>query len=244
MHYVHIPATFSVCSNVPGHIEPVHMVSDGNPQNLVDEMVKLQLQHQAVASKSMRAKFQWVFDTLTKGKEFYRELVKSKNQKNVKCDEDMRKYNQYSALLCDFQQYCDRLPVIGFNSQRYDIPLIRRYLPSSLERLDSLPGLVIRKESSYMALGTKRLKYLDLTNYLAAGTSLDAFYKAYNVTNPKGFFCYEWFDSLDKLNNTELPPREAFYSTLKNDTISQDDYEAWQQVWNTNNMQRFGDYVK
>ena len=81
MHYVHIPATFSVCSNVPGHTELIHKVSDGNPQNLVNEMVKLQLQHQAVASELMRAKFQWVFNTLTKGKEFYGELVKSKNKK-------------------------------------------------------------------------------------------------------------------------------------------------------------------
>ena len=84
MHYVHVPATFSVCSNVPGHIEPVHMVSDGNPQNLVNEMVKLQLQHQAVASKSMRAKFQWVFDTLAKGKEFYGDLTQKTETRNVK----------------------------------------------------------------------------------------------------------------------------------------------------------------
>ena len=29
----------------------------------------------------------------------------------------------------------------------------------------------------------------------------------------KGIFPYEWFDSMDKLNNTELPPKEAFYSS-------------------------------
>ena len=84
MHYVHIPATFSVCSNVPGHTEPIHKVSRTViPQNLVDEMVKLQLQHQAVASESMRTKFQWVFNSLTKGKEFYGELVKSKNKRTL-----------------------------------------------------------------------------------------------------------------------------------------------------------------
>ena len=74
-----------------------------------------------------------------------------------------------------------------------------------------------------MALGTKRLKYLDLTNYLAAGTSLQAFYKAYNVTDSKGFFCYEWFDSLEKLNWPNLPPQEEFYSTLDNKNISEKD---------------------
>ena len=100
----------------------------------------------------------------------------------------MKKHHEYLTLEYGFERYCDRLPVNGYNSQRYDIPLIRRYLPSSLERLDTLPNLVIRKDNSYMALGTTRLKYLDLTNYLAAGTSLSSFYKAYNVSDPKGFF--------------------------------------------------------
>ena len=44
--YVHIPATFSVCSNVPGFREPVHVQSDGDPQKLVENMVELQIQHQ------------------------------------------------------------------------------------------------------------------------------------------------------------------------------------------------------
>ena len=65
-----------------------------------------------------------------------------------------------------------------------------------------------------MALGTKRLQYLDLTNYLAAGTNLSDFYKAFNVTDPKGKFPYEWWDSIEKLDYPTLPPLEAFYSLL------------------------------
>ena len=113
--------------------------------------------------------------------------------------------------------------VSNSGSMSYDLPLIKRYLPSSLKRLDTLPELVIKKNSSYMALETKRLRYLDLTNYLAAGTSLSAFYKTYKVKNPKGSFPYEWFDSLEKLKHTELPPLEAFHSTLTNQSISQED---------------------
>ena len=48
--------------------------------------------------------------------------------------------------------------------------------------------LVIKKDTAYMVLGTKRLQYLDLTNYLAAGTSLSSFYKVHNVKDPKSFF--------------------------------------------------------
>jgi hypothetical protein len=63
-----------------------------------------------------------------------------------------------------------------------------------------------------MVVSTKKLKYLDLMNYLAAGTSLDSFYKAYNVTTPKGTFPYQWFDTLEKLNYSGLPPQTQFCS--------------------------------
>ena len=63
------------------------------------------------------------------------------------------------------------------------------------------------------------------------------------MSDPKGIFCYEWFDSLEKLNCTELPPKEAFYSTLTNEGISEEDYEACQMVWKEKKMERFGDYV-
>ena len=235
MHYVHVPATFSICSNIPGHTEPKHVVSDGNPQKLIDTMVSMQLEHQKAASDLMRAKFHDVLSTLNEHLELNEKLTSEKGK---------AKFREYKALKSEFERYCDKLPVVGFNSQRYDLPLIKRYLPSSLERLDTLPNLVICKENSYMVLGTKRLQYLDLTNYLAAGTSLSAFYKAYGVTDPKGFFAYEWFDSIEKLDHKSLPPREAFFSLLTRKTISEKDYEACQKVWNDLDMKCFGDYVK
>ena len=61
---VHMSVTFSVCSNVPGHTEPVYKVSNGNPQNLVDEMLKLQLEHQTTARQLLRDKFQSVLNIL------------------------------------------------------------------------------------------------------------------------------------------------------------------------------------
>ena len=81
MFNVHVPATFSVCSNIPGHTEPVHKVSNGNPQNLVDEMVKLQLEHQTTASRLMREKFQWVFNILTRKEDIQQQLETEKSGK-------------------------------------------------------------------------------------------------------------------------------------------------------------------
>ena len=43
---------------------------------------------------------------------------------------------------------------------------------------------------------------------------MDLFLKAYKASETKGFFPYERFDSPDKLDCTELPPYDAFFSTL------------------------------
>lgn len=48
----------------------------------------------------------------------------------------------------------------------------------------------------------------------------------------KGVYPYEYIDSFDKFNETQLPPKEAFYSKLNMTGISDRDYEFAQHVWN------------
>ncbi len=38
------------------------------------------------------------------------------------------------------------------------------------------------------------------------------------------FFPYDYFDSYDKLNETELPSHDLFYSKMKNKNISDEEY--------------------
>ena len=59
------------------------------------------------------------------------------------------------------------------------------------------------------------MKFLDISNYLAAGCSYEKFLIAYGCDIPKGIFPYEWFDSIEKLDYTSLPEMEDFYSTMK-----------------------------
>ena len=39
--------------------------------------------------------------------------------------------------------------------------------------------------------------------------------KTYKTSETKGFCPYEWFDHPDKIQNTELPPDDAFYSNFR-----------------------------
>ena len=48
------------------------------------------------------------------------------------------------------------------------------------------------------------------------------FYKDINLLKQKSVYPYEYIDSIEKLNETQLPPTEALYSTLKQETITEE----------------------
>ena len=73
---------------------------------------------------------------------------------------------------------------------------------------------------------------------------MKGFYKDINLLKQKGIYPYEYIDSIDKLNETQLPPIEAFYSTLKQEIITEEEYQHAQKVWNTFNCQTLLDYHK
>ena len=86
---------------------------------------------------------------------------------------------------------------------------------------------------------------MDISNYLAAGSSYSQFLKAYGCDIPKGIFPYEWFDSFDKLDHTSLPDMQDFYSTLSNTNTlkSEAEYLELKEIWSTQGMQTFKDYL-
>ena len=133
--------------------------------------------------------------------------------------------------------------MVGFNSGQYDINTLKEFLMPILAH-DSELKFTIRKLNSFMCLSTPELRFLDVTNFLAPGFNYDDFLKAYGCTQTKGFFPYEWFDSLVKLDETFLPPREAFHSSLRNTDISEEDYAYCQRVWEDHDKQTMRDFLQ
>ena len=64
----------------------------------------------------------------------------------------------------------------------------------------------------------------------------------FNLLARKGVYPYEYMDSLEKLKETKLPPKEAFYSRLNDGGISDEDYAHAQKVWRMFKMEYFKDY--
>ena len=58
----------------------------------------------------------------------------------------------------------------------------------------------------------------------------------------KGIYPYQWVKSFDVFQSQELPPPSEFKDSLKNQSISPEDYQHAQDVWKAFNITNFGEY--
>ncbi|XP_033223722.1 uncharacterized protein LOC117177247 [Belonocnema kinseyi] len=60
----------------------------------------------------------------------------------------------------------------------------------------------------------------------------------------KGVFPYEYLDSRARLRENQLSPKEKFYSTLNDTSISDEDYKHAKKVWCALSVKTIGEYVR
>ena len=58
----------------------------------------------------------------------------------------------------------------------------------------------------------------------------------------KGIYPYDYMDSVERFEETELPKKEAFFSKLNGEAVSEEDYEHAKKVWNEFEMKTFREY--
>ncbi len=181
---------------------------------------------------------------------FYRRINQELDETEVKEGRDesthapKRKRKTKAQALCDeLDEHMSELPVIGFNSGKYDINVLKEVLIPHLVHHKGIQ-VTIKKHHTYLALKSGKLKFLDVSNFLAAGTSYSAFLKAYQCQGEKGFFPYEYVESIRQLEESQLPPREAFKSWLRNTELSKEDYAVCQRAWEEEGMETLRDFLK
>ena len=133
------------------------------------------------------------------------------------------------------------LPVIGFNSGKYDINVVKSLLLPTLTRTTKIK-FVVKRQNNFMSIKTAQFNFLDISNYLAPGYSYAKLLKAFKCSKRKGAFPFEHVTSVSKLEDS-LPPITAFHSSLTNATISNDDYAVLQKVWTENKMTTLRDLL-
>ena len=100
--------------------------------------------------------------------------------------------------------YMSQVPVLGFNSAKYDLNLIKRVLAKHFNMHEETGTFVVKKNNAYTCITTESLKFLDMSQFLAAGSSYTSFLKAYHVAEQKGYFPYEWFNDIAKLEYNSI----------------------------------------
>ena len=152
-------------------------------------------------------------------------------------------------------------PVIFHNLAGYDAHLFIKNLSLTKGNIDCIPNndekyISFTKhievdrftKDEKEVIVTRALRFIDSNKFM--NSSLDKLVKNlgkndfknmekyYNerqlqLLKRKGVYPYEWLDSIDKLNETQLPSKDAFYSKLNGQGISDKDYKHAQSVWNT-----------
>ena len=137
------------------------------------------------------------------------------------------------------------IPVIFHNLKGYDSHLImqyitREYAPSSIDVIPTSS----EKFFSFQ-IGNRRVLYslqfltasLDTLEQSLATDGTDKFnHTAWHCPDSdlvfaKGNYPYEYMDERDKFLLIELPPIDAFYSSLSEETITPEEYDRGQKVW-------------
>ena len=241
---VHVPVSFSVGCNVDG-VETCH-VSSKDPGELVSQFVAILLEMGEKKYRAAVERFEYIFDQLEqlKVQEMDRldesngtgvnfldddsDDVEMDNDDNV-TSEGMKKLEK---LYKRFEAYCKELVVFGFNSAGYDIKLIKKFLFKELCEHGQQPTFTVKKSRKYPCIKTEHLKFLDVLQFLAPGYNLKSFFKAFGVSEQKGFFPYDYFTSAEQLDEITLPPYETFYSTIKGSNVPEEDYATFQKLIN------------
>ena len=241
----HVPLSVSVASNVPGHEDAQCYITNGDSDKLVADMMSHLHAVSDAAFESLKPSYESVLDKLKMLKEEWDSAEEECGLEEAENEDEVARKNRanpFKKLLDQLFSWLRQLPVIGFNSGHYDLNVIKKfYIPYMVKNDET--RFVIKRQNTFMCFATKKLKFLDITSYLAPGFSYDKYLKAYGCELQKGHFPYEYMDGIGKLEDRALPPQAAFYSQLKSEEISDADYARCQAVWHDNQMTTMRDYL-
>ncbi|KAK3106169.1 hypothetical protein FSP39_014172 [Pinctada imbricata] len=150
------------------------------------------------------------------------------------------------------------IPVIFHNLRGFDGHLIIRKLGKyKAKKLK----VIANTQERYVSFSVSKLRFIDSFQFLDA--SLDSLVlnlknddtshfkqfmhefqseKQREMLLQKGIYPYSYVTDESKFNDRKLPPKVAFYNSMKKCHISDDEYSHAQKVWKEMKMETLGDY--
>ena len=94
-----------------------------------------------------------------------------------------------------WRQWVNQVPVIGFNSGKYDINMVKEYFVREISYNEedecNEDVFAAKKDNDYMFLTTPKFKFSDVKNYIGPGLSYDAWCKSLGYRLEKPMLPYE-----------------------------------------------------
>ena len=163
-----------------------------------------------------------------------------------------------------------KIPVVFHNLKGYDGHILLRAITKSTvtSAIDCIP----QQGERFLSFSFHNLKFIDSLQFLNSSLeklasnipkdepksfyhlkqNLPAIARRFGLNDcnedhltlllQKGVYPYDYMDSFDRFEETELPPIETFKSILDDSDLEEKDYEHAKSVWNEFNMKTMGDY--
>ena len=182
--------------------------------------------------------------------QYCEKIIKTKFKKPLKMSsEDEQHFN--AAIECHIWHYFHNL-------RGYDSHFIMQEIGTIGKEYELYINCIPNNMEKYMAfmLG-KHLVFLDSFQFMSssldrllANLPKDKFKYTSEVfkkeklelMTQKGVYPYDYMDSFERFNETQLPSKDDFFSQITQDAITDEQYCHATKVWGTFNLQTMGDY--
>ena len=112
---------------------------------------------------------------------------------------------------------------------------MEKYMTFSLGQLKFIDSLQFLNNSLDKLLGNLRQKDRQISKCHSDGKNLE-------LLRRKGVYTYKYINSFQRFDARQLSPKEAFYSKLTRESVSDKDCQHAQNVWEECECQTLGDY--
>ena len=147
----HHPISVSIASNLENFQESQCFVNT-NPNHLIEEMMSYISEISLYNKEIMMDKYSEVYHQLNEIiSKYHVNPESSKSSHHTKINSHF--YKSLNNIKKDLDRYISQTPVIGFNSGKYDLNLIKKYIMSYIvQKYEEQDIHTIKKENSYLSL--------------------------------------------------------------------------------------------